>query len=60
MGSRESLKVLPSDDHRVAGVGPAVVADHEVVMLGEKIDDLALGLVAPLQADDTGARHEIT
>jgi hypothetical protein len=25
--------------------------------IGKKIDDLALGLVAPLQADDTGAGH---
>ena len=44
-------------DDGVAGVGAAVVADHEVVLVGEQIDDLALGLVAPLQADDTGAGH---
>ena len=47
-------------DDGMAGVGAAVVADDEVVAVGEQIDDLALGLVAPLQADDTGAgeRHE--
>src|SRR5262249_2817945 len=45
-------------DDGVAGVGPAVVADHELVPVPEQIDELPLGLVAPLQADDTGARHE--
>jgi hypothetical protein len=40
----------------MTGVGAAVVADDEVVLFGEEIDDLALGLVAPLQADDTGTR----
>src|SRR5207302_1078223 len=42
-------------DDGVAGVGAAVVADDEVVPVGEEVNDLALGLVAPLQADDTGA-----
>ena len=55
VGSSENLKVLPLADDGVAGVGAAVVADDEVVLVGEQIDDLALGLVAPLQADDTGA-----
>ena len=41
----------------MAGVGAAVVADDEIVLVGEQIDDLALGLIAPLQADDTGAGH---
>ena len=57
MGSSESLKVLPSRDDGVAGVGPAVVADDEVVLVAEQIDDLALGLVAPLQADHARAGH---
>src|SRR5205085_10727153 len=42
-------------DDGVAGVGAAVVADDEVVAVGEEVNDLALGLVAPLEADDTGA-----
>jgi hypothetical protein len=29
------------------------------VAVAEQIDDLALGFVAPLQADDTGARHKL-
>ena len=39
-------------DHGVAGVGPAVVADDDVVLGRQQVDDLALALVAPLQADD--------
>jgi hypothetical protein len=41
----------------VAGVGTAGVADDDVVILGEDVDELALGLVAPLQTDDAGAGH---
>ena len=41
----------------VAGIGAAIVADDQVVLFGEEIDDLTFGLVAPLQADDTGAGH---
>ena len=40
-----------------SGVGPALVADHDVVLLGQQVDDLPLGLVAPLQSDDTRCRH---
>src|SRR5207244_4161885 len=41
----------------MASVGPAVVANHDIVLVSEEIDDLAFGLVAPLQADDTRAGH---
>ena len=41
-----------ADDHRVAGVGAALVADHQVGPLGEHVDELALPLVAPLGAHD--------
>jgi hypothetical protein len=41
----------------MAGVGAAVVTYDEVVLVSEEIDDFPLGLVAPLQADDTGAGH---
>src|SRR5260370_1140246 len=57
-GQQRELERLAVGDDGVARVGAAVVADHEVVLLGEQIDDLALGLVAPLKADDTGASHE--
>ena len=56
-GQQRELERLAVGDDGVAGVGPAVVADDEVVPLGEQIDDLAFGLVAPLEADDTGAGH---
>ena len=41
------------------GVGAALVADDDVVLLGEQVDDFAFGLVAPLQSNDTGARHAV-
>jgi hypothetical protein len=42
---------------RVPGVVSAAVADHDVGVLGEEVDDLALALVAPEQADDTRRGH---
>ena len=48
---------LAVGDDRVAGVGTALVAAHEVGMLGEQIDDLALALVSPLRADDDCRGH---
>ena len=39
------------------GVGPALIADDDVVLFGEQVDDLALGLVAPLQSDHASSRH---
>src|SRR6266404_8028359 len=42
----------------MASVGAAVVADDEIVLIGEQIDDFALGLIAPLQSDDTSGRHD--
>ena len=56
-GDQRQLEGLAADDHGMAGVGPALVADDDVVLLGEQIDDLPLGLVAPLQSDDTRGRH---
>jgi hypothetical protein len=34
------------------GVPAAVVSHHDVEVLGQQIDDLALALVSPVQADD--------
>jgi hypothetical protein len=51
---------LPLDvvaDDRVAGVVAALEADHEIRVLREQIDDLALALVAPLGAHDHDAGH---
>jgi len=56
-GDQRQFPGLAVGDDRVAGVGPAGVADHDVVVLGEDVDEFAFGLVAPLQTDDTGAGH---
>ena len=54
---QRQLVGLATLDDCVAGVGAAVVADDDVMVGGEQIDDFPLGLVAPLQADDTGGGH---
>ena len=56
-GDQRQLEGLAAGDHGMAGVGPALVADDDIVLLGQQIDDLALGLVAPLQTDDARGRH---
>ena len=56
-GDQRELEGLAVHDDGVAGVGPALVADDDIVLLGEQIDDLPLGFVAPLQSDDTRGRH---
>jgi hypothetical protein len=54
----EGERLAVADD-RVAGVGAALVAAHDVGVLGEQVDDLALPLVAPLGADDHGCWHRL-
>ena len=49
---------LAARDDRVSGVGAALVAAHDVRVLGEQVDDLALPFVAPLCADDYGGGHQ--
>ena len=44
---------------RVAGVVAALVAGHHVGPLGQRVDDLALALVAPLGAHDDATRHRV-
>ena len=43
-----------ADADGMPGVGAAAVADDDVGVFGEKIDDLALALIPPLEADDNG------
>ncbi len=52
-----NLVRLAVDDDRVPGVRTALVAAHEVAVLGQQVDDLALALVSPLCADDDGGGH---
>src|SRR5438132_7390112 len=56
-GKQRKLEGLAALDDGMAGVGASVEANDNVMLVGEKVDDLAFGLVAPLQADDTGAGH---
>ena len=56
-GDQRQLPGLAAGDDGVAGVGTAGVADDDVVLAGEDVDELPLGLVTPLQTDDTGAGH---
>src|SRR6185295_13081444 len=42
----------------MAGVVAALVADHHRGLLGQEVGRLALALVAPLQPDDHGGRHQ--
>ena len=56
-GDDRQLPGLPAEHDRVAGIRPAGVADDDIVGFGEDVDELALGLVAPLQADHAGAGH---
>ena len=58
-GQQRELVGLVADDDRVPGVRAALVADDEVVLAREEIDDLALGFVAPLQTDNASSRHGI-
>ena len=51
-GQQLELELAVLGDHGVAGVVAALWADHEVGLLGQVVDDLALALVAPLPADD--------
>ncbi len=46
------------DDQRVAGIVAALEAHHDVGLLGEPVDDLALAFVAPLGADHDHIRHQ--
>ena len=45
---------------RVPGVVAALEADHEIDVLGQEVDDLALALVAPLGAHDHRAGHAVS
>ena len=56
-GMARILYVSPSTTIVWPAFGPALVAAHEVGLLGEQVDDLAFPLVAPLRPDDHGRGH---
>ena len=43
--------LFAADDQRVSGIVAALKAHHRLHLIGQQIDDFALALVAPLQAD---------
>ena len=57
LGKQRELVDLVAHDDRVAGVRPALVANDEIVLARESVDDFALGFVAPLQTDNASAGH---
>ena len=46
------------DDQRMAGIMAALEANHDVGLLRQPVDNLALALVAPLGADHDNIGHE--
>ena len=58
-GSCDSLYVCAVEDDGMAGVVAPLIADDDVVFVGQQIDDFSLGFVAPLQTDNRRGRHEI-
>jgi hypothetical protein len=50
------VQVLRHDG--VPGVAPSRIADHDIGLLRQDIDDLPLGLVAPLGADHHNRWHQ--
>ena len=52
LGNKGQLVDLLTDLHCVAGVVAPLATDHDVVVLGGKIDELAFSLIAPLEAQD--------
>ncbi len=56
-GDQRELVGLAAGDDRMAGVGPALIADDNLMLPGQEIDDLSLGLVPPLQANHTRSGH---
>ena len=46
-------------DDGVARVAAALVADYDVVVLGQQVNHAALALVAPVNANDCAVSHMI-
>jgi hypothetical protein len=57
--ARDELKGerLATHDDRVTSVVTALVADYDLDVLGKKVGELALPLVAPLGSDHHGRGH---
>jgi hypothetical protein len=53
-------EALAVHDDGVPGVVAALVADHQVHLLGDEVGELPLPLITPLGPDDNGRRHATT
>ena len=53
---REFVNLVAHDDG-MACVRAALIADDEIMLTSQQVDDLAFGFVAPLQTDNASARH---
>ena len=49
--------LLRADDDRVPRIVSTLVSSHDVMLTGEKIDDLRFAFITPLGSDDDGDRH---
>ena len=56
-GQQRQLVGLAIDDQRMARIVAALESHHDVGLLRQPVDDLALSLVAPLGADDDNIGH---
>ena len=56
-GHQRELEGLAVAHDGMPGVGAALVADHDIVLLGQQVDDLAFSLVAPLKSDHASHWH---
>ncbi len=59
-GNERQFVGLAAGDYRVPGVAAALIADDDFVFIGQQIDELAFGFVAPLQADHARNWHRQT
>ena len=56
-GDQLESERLTVDDHGVAGVVAALVADDHAHLFREQVGELRLAFVSPLRSDDDGGRH---
>jgi hypothetical protein len=53
---RELVDFAPHDDG-MTGVRSALIANDDIVVAGQEVDDFTFGFVAPLKSDDASPRH---
>ncbi len=56
-GDVVQLVGLVAGDHGMPRIGAALIADDEVKLWCQQVDEFPFGLIAPLQTDHTGSSH---